>query len=308
MDDQLKACPFCSGVAVVRGRDKTPNENFLVDTGGYFVACESCHMTLGAAWFNDGVEQVSNHNYDTAEEAAVAWNTRAQAGEAVASPDFASGLLLTEDHNGFWLHHPNGRDYNGPFDSKEKATRVASQLNEIGDQNVTIPSWAWVRIESFLEAARQFRVLANPYADAIDESVSADEDEPSRVFDSSLRLADEAQRAASIHPPRAQGAGEYAPMVGAGKQVMFHAPAWPGYFDAKSAPECWTRMDGNNLDSLVTDARDAARYRWLRTPDNGRWLDVGSEDSDGYVHIVEGKELDEAIDAALSDQCKESSK
>lgn len=44
---------------------------------------------------------------------------------------------------------------------------------------------------------------------------------------------------------------------------------------------------------------DAARYRWLRNDHNGD-LCAGHEQDDGYVHILEGRILDDAIDAAMA--------
>lgn len=52
------------------------------------------------------------------------------------------------------------------------------------------------------------------------------------------------------------------------------------------------------------DAADAFRYRWLRDDHNGD-LCAGHEQDDGYVHILDGRRLDEAIDEAMAAGCGE---
>ena len=49
---------------------------------------------------------------------------------AEGNPEFISGYLLGESpgESGFWLFHPNGRNYNGPFESREEALAVANRL------------------------------------------------------------------------------------------------------------------------------------------------------------------------------------
>ena len=46
----------------------------------------------------------------------------------VPDPVFVHGLLLVQNEDGWWLHHPNGNDYNGPFASESDASSAASLL------------------------------------------------------------------------------------------------------------------------------------------------------------------------------------
>ena len=46
----------------------------------------------------------------------------------VPDPVFVHGLLLVQNEDGWWLHHPNGNDYNGPFASEPDASGAARLL------------------------------------------------------------------------------------------------------------------------------------------------------------------------------------
>jgi hypothetical protein len=46
-------------------------------------------------------------------------------------PTFINGYLVIKNHNSeYWLYHPNGDDYNGPFDNLKEATEVAESMNK----------------------------------------------------------------------------------------------------------------------------------------------------------------------------------
>lgn len=57
--------------------------------------------------------------------------------------------------------------------------------------------------------------------------------------------------------------------------------------------------DTSIYEQLKRMAADAARYRWLRNDHNGD-LCAGHEQGNGYVHILDGSRIDEAIDAAMA--------
>lgn len=65
--------------------------------------------------------------FDSAQLAAfvrLAYSTRRD--NSTCEPVFVHGLLLVKNGSGFWLHHSNGVDYNGPFQTREEAAEIAT--------------------------------------------------------------------------------------------------------------------------------------------------------------------------------------
>jgi hypothetical protein len=61
---------------------------------------------------------------------------RSAPSNASYKPVFVHERLLVEDESGFWLHHPNGNDYNGPFESRDEAVTAAALARPTADQPV----------------------------------------------------------------------------------------------------------------------------------------------------------------------------
>ncbi len=73
------------------------------------------------------------------------------------------------------------------------------------------------------------------------------------------------ERTLVTHNPAPHAA---APLLPNGQHLTIHAPAWPGYFDGKAAPEDWTRMEASIFPGL-----------------NSAWHPIETAPTDGTMHV-----------------------